>query len=378
MGYQTFAKQLGLSCMLLMAGIVATAQTRDNKVVLLMPFCSKLTLENPTNSYVQLSNLSREYYQGALLAVDSIKKLEIKLSLTVLDTQNDSVITANLMKKQAVRDCDLIIGPVLQGGNRVVSTFVKEKNILHVSPLMTLSKVKYPDPNLISPNPNLSSYPKFIYQKIKEENRGEPSIIIISDKSALDKTITAAFKQLQTQQKGIKIKIVDYTPALDLKAFLLANQLNHIIVPSSSEPVVNRILKNISDTSLLSDCVFYGFPQWLEFKNPDYRIWESANVRIATPFYVNYEREEVKKFVSDYRERFYTDPTEAAFKGFDQVLYLCKGLDEYGLKMMQKMEGESVDMLGATFNYKKQEDKSGFQNTNIYFVGVKELKWSIF
>src|SRR6478736_6271073 len=121
MGYQTFVKQFVVACLLLMVGGSATAQTRDNKVVLLMPFCSKLTLENPTNSYVQLSNLSREYYQGALLAVDSIKKLEIKLSLTVLDTQNDSVITANLMKKQAVRDCDLIIGPVLQGGNRVVS-----------------------------------------------------------------------------------------------------------------------------------------------------------------------------------------------------------------------------------------------------------------
>lgn len=376
MRYRIFLKQFILvSLVLLSGGLIA--QTRDNKVVLLMPFCGKLTLENPTNSYVQLSNLSREYYQGALLAVDSIEKLDIKLTLTVLDTQNDSVITTNLLKKPAMRDCDLIIGPVLQGGNKVVSNFVKEKSILHVSPLMTLSKTKFTDPNLVSPNPNLSLYPKFIYQKIKEGGV-EPSIIIISDKSALDKTITAAFKQLQTQQKGLKIKIVDYTTTLDLKSFLLANQMNHIIVPSSSEPVVNRILKNVTDTSLLSDITFYGFPQWLEFKNPDYRIWESANVRIATPFYVNYEREEVKKFVSDYRERFYTEPTEAAFKGFDQMLYFCKGLDEYGLKLLQKMEGESDEMLGATYSFKKQEDKTGFQNTTIYFVGVKGLKWSTF
>jgi ABC-type branched-subunit amino acid transport system substrate-binding protein len=377
MGYRTIIKHF--VCSFLILGMVGrlTAQTRDNKVVLLMPFCTKLTLDNPTNSNAQLSNLSREYYQGALVALDSLERSEIRLSLTVLDTQNDSNVTVNLLKKAAMRDCDLIIGPILQGGNKVISNFVKEKNSLHVSPLMTLSKTKYNDPNLVSPNPNIALYPKFICQKIKKD-AGDLSIIIISDKSSLDKTVTAAFKQLQLQQKGLKLRIVDYTAALDIQSVLQGAQMNHIVVPSSSEQVVNRVLKNIRDTALLSRITFYGFPQWMEFKNPDYRLWEQANVRIATPYFVDYERPEVKHFVRVYRARFYTEPTEAAFKGYDQLLFLCRGLDEYGLKLFQKMDNDTVQMLGSSYNFKKQEDKSGYQNTVIHFVGIKELKWTAF
>jgi ABC-type branched-subunit amino acid transport system substrate-binding protein len=379
MGYQTQLKQFLHIAIFLCMGLGGNAQTRDNKVVLLMPFCSKLTVDNPSNSYAQLSNLSREYYQGALIALDSIKKMDIPLSFTVLDTENDSNVTVALLKKQAMRDCDLIIGPVLQGGNKVISNFVKEKNILHVSPLMTLSKTKFNDPNLISPNPNLSYYPKFIYERIKQQVVGEEcTIIIVSDKSSFDKTITAAFKQLQLTQKNIKLKVIEYTRSLDLQSIIQAGKMNHIVVPTSSEMVVNSVLKNISDTSLLSHTTFYGFPQWLEFKNPDYRIWEQANVRVATPFFVNYEREEVKSFISLYRERFYTEPTEAAFKGYDQTLFLCKGLNESGLKMVQQTENNPVRLLGSTYSFKKPEEKSGYQNTYIYFVGVQSLKWVVF
>jgi ABC-type branched-subunit amino acid transport system substrate-binding protein len=379
MGYQKQFKLVVFFCVVCLAGVKVDAQTRDNKVVLLMPFCSKLTVDNPTNSNAQLSNLSREYYQGALIALDSIEKLKIRLSFTVLDTENDSNITVGLLKKQAMKDCDLIIGPVLQGGNKVISNFVKEKNILHVSPLMTLSKTKFIDPNLISPNPNLSYYPKFIYQRIKDQiGNEEVNIIIVSDKSSFDKTITVAFKQLQLNQKNLKIKIVEYNPSLDLKSVIQEGKMNHIVLPTSNEMVVNSVLKNVSDTAILSSMTFYGFPQWLEFKNPDYRIWEQANVRVATPFFVNYEREEVKSFIALYRERFFTEPTEAAFKGFDQTLFLCKGLDESGLKMVQRTEDSPVRMLGSTYCFKKLEDKNGFQNASIYFVGVQSLKWMAF
>jgi ABC-type branched-subunit amino acid transport system substrate-binding protein len=377
MKYQ--AQQFVFLVIMVMTGLLTSGQTRDNKVVLLMPFCGKLTMDNPNNSHAQLSSLSREYYQGSMLALDSIEKLRIKLSLTVLDTENDSNTTVSHLKKGALRECDLIIGPVLQGGNKVISNFVKEKNILHVSPLMTLSKTKFNDPNLISPNPNLSLYPKFIYQRITETSNGdEGAIIIISDKSSFDKTITTAFKQLQLQQKNIKLKIIEYSSTLDIESFIFPGKKNHIIVPTSSENVVAQILKNIKDTSVLSHTLFYGFPQWLEFKNPDYRIWEQANVRIATPFFVDYERAEVQQFIAAYREKYYTEPSEAAFKGFDQMLYLCKQLNDFGAKMLQTSAENPEEMLAATFCFKRQEDKSGYQNSFIYFVGVKDLKWMKF
>jgi ABC-type branched-subunit amino acid transport system substrate-binding protein len=353
-------------------GVSVWAQQNASQVVLMMPFCSKQILENPNHSNAMLGNLCREYYQGALIAADSLEQLEVNLKLTVLDTQNDSLITQGLLKKQVVKDADLIIGPVMQGGNKLMSDFSKGKDVMHVSPLMTTSKTKINDPNFVAPNPNVQQYAKILVDFIKAE---DPTgmIMVISDKSSLDKTLVSAFKQLQLQQKGLKIKIVDYTPTIDLQSYLLAGIKTHIIIPSSAEKTVKKTLHSVKDTSLFSMVSVYGFPQWMEFKSPDYVLWQQAHVHIITPFHIDYTREDVKRFVESYRTKFYTDPTEAAFKGYDQLLYLAINLNEYGRKFMTKVDGKPSQVLHTTFKFEEQEDQSGYQNMYLNMLQIENF-----
>ena len=84
--------------------------------------------------------------------------------MSIFDTENDSNVTVGLLKKSQIKEADLILGPIMQGGNKVLSDFIKDKDVFHVSPLMTLSKTKFSDPDLISPNPNLTNYPNHFYE----------------------------------------------------------------------------------------------------------------------------------------------------------------------------------------------------------------------
>ena len=365
-------KQLGVTSILVFGTLFSIAQKASNNIAILLPFCAKLTLENPNHSNIQLSNLSREYYQGALIASDSLSKLGSVFHVSIFDTENDSNITVGLLKKSQIKEADLILGPIMQGGNKVLSDFIKDKDVFHVSPLMTLSKTKFSDPDLMSPNPNLTNYPNLIlkhYQTIAEPL----TIIIVSDKSTLDKTITASFKQLQQKQKQLKIKVVDYSSSLDLKSELSHTKPNCLVVPSSNENIVNAILKNIKDTSVYSNMIVYGFPQWLDFKNPNYQLWEAIHVRIASPFFIDYQHLAVKKFIEAYRERFYTEPSEAAFKGYDQLLYFSTNLDRYGKKMLNNIVDKPQELLHTTYEFKKLDDKSGYQNMFLNFIGVENL-----
>jgi hypothetical protein len=348
------------------------------RMVMLMPFCSKQILANPNHSDAQLSNLSREYYQGAMIAADSLERAAIPVSLSVFDTENDSLVLVSLLKKNVLKEADFILGPVLKGGNKVMSDFVKGKDVFHVSPLMTLSKSPINDPNFISANPDLPFYAKYIMQFIRAESNDSAQIIVVSDKSGLDKTISTALKALAAQGKFYKIKYLDYQKGMSLDNVLSKTLTNHIIIPSSNENTVNAAIKSIKDTSAFKGLVVYGFPQWLEFKNPDYVNWQQVNVRIATPFYVDYGREEVKRFIAAYRERYYTEPTDAAFKGYDQFLFFASRLQLDGKKIMTKAEGNPQKMLHTVFNFKKQDDKSGYKNTYLNMVGIRNFSFQHF
>lgn len=371
---KTMNHKLTFTSLLLLLVFGAAAQKNSNNIVLVMPFCSKQILDNPNHSNAMLGNLCREYYQGALLAVDSLKQGDNNLRLSVFDTENDSLILVGLIKKQAFKEAHLIIGPVLQGGNKVMTDFAKGKDVVHVSPLMTFSKTRLNDPNFVAANPNLPNYAKLILQFIQQQE-GSANIIVVSDKSGLDKSISGVLKQQQSQQKDLKIKTVEYVKGIDLQSVLIAGKVNHIIIASSNENVVKNSLHSIKDTSLFQSVKVYGFPQWLEFKNSEYTLWQQAHVHIATPFYVDYQNEQVKQFVERYRSVYFTEPTEAAFKGFDQILFFANQLDNNGAKMMNKIDGESFPVMHTTFKFVKQEDKSGYQNMYLNMLEIQHYKW---
>jgi hypothetical protein len=358
---------------MLCTALTAVAQKRSNNIVLLMPFCSKQILANPNHSDAQLGNLSREYYQGALIALDSLERSNVPVRFSVFDTENDSTIMMNQLKKTQLKEAELVLGPILQGGNKMMADFVKGKDTYHVSPLMTLSKTKLADPNLISANPDLTNYGKLFYQHIKDQQKDSVNIIVISDKSSLDKTISAALRQVSVQQKNVRIRTVEFKRGMDLMPYLSAKYRNHVVIPSTSENTVNSALKSIKDTSLFGGISVYGFPQWLDFKNPDYLLWQQANVTIASPFFIDYEREDVKAFILAYRERFFTEPSEAAFKGYDQLMFFANALNEDGRKFAKKMEGRPQRMLHTTFDF-RQEEKNGYQNMYLNWIAIKELK----
>ncbi len=360
--------------LLMVLPIGAIAQSDPNKVVMLMPFCSNQLLENPNHPNEQLGTLCREYYQGALLALDTLDKINIRVKLTVLDTENDSLALTRQLKLPAAKEAQLILGPVLQGGNKVMSSFLKGKEVVQVSPLMTFSKTKINEPNWVSANPGLARYGSFMAQYFNQNHADSGLLVVVNDQSLMDKTITEAIQK--NISKLVKVKFVDANKPTDLVPYLKHKGSVHIVIPTATEKTVNKILQQLSDTSLLHHVSVYGFPQWLDFKNSSYLLWEQCHVHLVTGYYVDYANEAVKAFISAYRERFFTEPTEAAFKGYDQALFFISKLNAYGSKkMLPKLESEQVPALHTVFSIRQIDEKGGYQNEYVHLLRLKDFKW---
>lgn len=345
---------------------LAMAQETLN-VSLIMPFCSKQIAENPDHSNTELGTLSREYYQGMQIALDSLNTLGNKIKLTVFDTQNDSLLMLKQMTKPAFKESHLVIGPVLQGGNKMLTPFATDKKVYHISPLMTFSKTKLTDEYWISSNPDLPAFADIIYNfLITQEDT--LNIVVVSDQSALDKNFTPAFKKIIPASKTIKIKTVSYTPALDINMYLIPSQHNVLILPTTKEPIANAILYQVKDSLTIPRLSCIGFQQWLDFKNADIQLWEMRKVYFASTYFVDFTDSATKVFVKKYREKFFTEPSEAAVKGYDQGLFYIGNRYALGKDFMKQLADKPSKTLHTTYRFMKQKEGGAYQNYYLNFM----------
>jgi hypothetical protein len=350
------------------------AQKKATNIAIILPFCSQKILDNPNCFDAQLGNLCREYYQGALIALDSFEKSHVSVHLSVYDTDNDSMNMLRILQKPLLKESELIIGPVLPNGNKMLSDLAKERGFYHVSPLMTFSKTRSDDPYWISANPDLPAYATFLYNYILKQTHDSANIIVVNDKSPFDNNISVKLKQIIPTSKNVKIKFVDYEKGIDMIRHLSSTLGNHIIVPSANEATLTNVLKSIKDTDDMFHMTTYGFPHWLEFKNPDFDVWERMNVSIVTPFFINYDDERVKRFIEAYRDRFYTEPTDAAFKGYDQMLLLGMQLAMNGKSFIAGMENKTYPALSTKYEFRHLKSGESYQNYYLNVIRIEDTR----
>jgi len=365
-----FKKVCGVFLLSFIAIIGLAQNKKAINVSLLLPFCSQQILDNPNHQNAELGNVCREYYQGALIALDSFENAKCKVRLCVFDTENDSLKTTTITQKTSFKESELIIGPVKPGGNQVVGAFSKKEKVFHVSPLMTLSKTKLNDPFWISANPDLPSYGGILLSQILLKD-SQPNIIVIADKSTFGKGLAAGFKNLD--KKGATVKVLEYMPTLNVQTYINPNTNNHLVIASNSESIVQFCLRNIKDTIAINGLHTYGFMQWFDFKNVDYPLYMRCNTHFISPFFVDYEHEFVKSFIKKYREKYNTDPTESAFKGYDQFLFFTNQVALYGKNFVAETSKNKSEGLTTRFVIRLQPE-GWYQNIHLFILALKDNK----
>lgn len=92
------------------------------QVALLLPFM--------TNETTQSSATSRfvEYYEGLLLAVDSLRNMGTSIELSVYDTGNGTKKVKEILKEDALSNANLIIGAVQNDQIGLIADFAQKHN----------------------------------------------------------------------------------------------------------------------------------------------------------------------------------------------------------------------------------------------------------
>lgn len=348
------------------------------KVALLLPFM--------TNEPTPSSTTSRfiEYYEGFLLAVDSLRNLGASVELSVYDTGNGTKKVKEILKEDALSEANLIIGAVQNDQISPVADFAKKHNIKYVIPFTSKNDDVLSNESVYQVNTPHS----YLYSKAAQAGCdlfSDYNIVLVDIKDKEEKPeFTKAFKT-ELQQRNIPFKVVPYkgeTFATDIEAALIRDKRNVVLPTSASLDALNKVkapLRLLAELKVDDKAPYminlFGYPEWQTYTRDCLEDFYALNAYIYSNFYTDNLSPDVHDFYSDYKNWFSKNLINTFPKygilGFDTGMYFLGAIQKYGSNFENNLDKIHYKSIQTGFDFHRVNNWGGFINTNLFIVHYK-------
>lgn len=348
------------------------------KVALMLPFYTQLDnidTDNPllvehADKYKVFQFI--QYYEGFLMAADSLAKMGLKIDLTVFDTKADSLTVKEILKKTDFSEFDMVFGPFFTYNQKIVLNAVKNSKTFVVNPF---SK----DMNLVNGNSKMfklePEYTTQVYNMTKWVKDSMPSAnILIIHNAKEDELNNVAELKKNFGLAGVKaeqIRVFSYKEGgLDklFKSFQKDKQ-NIVINVVNNEATITSFIRMLNNYTKTYDITVLGSEnRWEKFTTLEKEYLSNLKLLQFSTTFINYDRPDVQHFVGIFANKYGTDPKEMAFQGFDHAFYFLQLYKLYGENFTACMENTNINTMSTVFEFKRNSTNDCWQNSfeNIY------------
>ena len=327
-----------------------------------------------------------EFYQGALLAIDSLKKQELNAKVIVFDTMRDTIKMAQLLQSKEMRNMDLIIGPFSTDLVNQVASFAHENKIYYVSPTaISVASLKN-NPYLMQVNAGEINTVGTVVDFVSKQKNIH--VTLIGNRSEADQTLFNAYlNKLKAVFTDNNLTVHQFrTDSLQIPdRYLKKGQMNVVIAPVVEEALINRVTAQLNAAASSHSINLYGLERWTKFVDLDPEYLHTLEFRYASAFYIDYGKPQVQTFLQQFRKMYYTEPTmltgngsisanpwQIAFLGYDITYYFVSAVKKYGKAFGPCIQNFRLPLLQSDFQFSKTDPYSGYMN--MYFDIYKYSK----
>ncbi len=325
-----------------------------------------------------------ELYEGVLIASDTLRSLGLNINLHIYDVESDTVGAIRLIESGALKDMDLIIGPVYSHNLSLVATYAKQFEIPVISPVQLENNAPLKNnPFLFKVNPSLEVAQDAISKRLI--NFWDDNFIFIHSDSThinpdIDSFKNKIFRELTTKVPYEEIKFKEFIfysrsnqdeDSINRLENALSDQVrNFVIIASEDPPMMSECIANLKTLSKKFDIRIMGYPAIRGLDNEDWKDYFDLGIELYTPFWIDYNMQDVKNFNASFRHKFLTEPNENSFawEGYDLTYYFLSGLALYGKKFISNPDIHNPDLLQTSFRFKRKEEGNGFENQKLYLI----------
>jgi len=318
------------------------------------------------------------FYEGVLLAADSLKKAGMHIHLHVFDTNQSRHVVDSLIHLRVFNDLDLIIGPVYPELQQQVSDFAAKNHIPMISPLSSSGnfeeknsfyfKVNPPKEYLIRETANYIGEEYFdknliIMQMGEYKHLPEAELVnLIREKFFLsgynNQTSQVLFHEYNFPAEGY----------WGLTRILSKDQENVFIIPSETEAQVSVAVTNLNSLAEEYPVTLIGLSNFQRYKSIQPEYFHRTKLNFLSPYFVDYKSETVNRFIRKFRHNFATEPNQFSFQGYDVAFYFMSALYKYGKDFSGCLPSLHVSLTQGEFAFEKVSRDGGYLNKGLFVL----------
>lgn len=317
-----------------------------------------------------------EYYEGFLMAVDSLKKQGVSIDLYTYDTKGREATLNSILSKKEMKNMDIIFGPAKAQDIDVLATFADKNNIRLVVPFAPKVDEVFKNPHIYQINTPQS----YLYSEVYEHftRKFSDSNVIFLNASNGDREKDEFIKGMKTELRNNGISYRDFTVTDNFYEIttVMDTLRNNIFIPTSGKSTaLVKILPQLTQIRRERPSYkmnLFGYPEWQTYTNDYLASFYEIDTYFYSSFYTNNLFPAAVHFTNSYRRWYSKDMANIYPKygmlGYDTGYFFLKGLSKYGNKMEENLNSIQVTPIQTGFKFERVNNWGGFINRKVFFV----------
>ena len=281
-----------------------------------------------------------EYYQGFLLAVDSLKRTGTSIDLYTYDSGNTVASIEAVLAKPEMKQMNIIFGPLYTDQIKPMADFANKHHVRLVIPFTSRDNTVYRNPDIYQINTPQS----YLYSEVYEHF------------------------------------VRQFASSNEMQAALQKDKSNVFVPTSGSNTVLIKTLPQLS--SMVSDSLYkekinaevhlFGYPEWQTYTKDHLSAFFDLDTYFYASFYTNNLLAAPRSFNANFRKWYGKDMEERYPKygmlGFDTGFFFLKGLALYGSGLENNLDKMKLTPIQTGFKFDRVNNWGGFINKKVFFV----------
>ena len=317
-----------------------------------------------------------EYYEGFLMAVDSLKRTGTSIDLYTYNSGPESASLNSILDKPEMKQMDIIFGPLYKGHITPLADFAKKNNIRLVIPFTSKDNTVFRNPNIYQINTPQSYLYSEVYDHFIRQFSKANIVFINATQGTKDKADFIKGLKEELRGKGITFKSLDENAtAASIGAVLATGRENVFIPTSGSNLTLIKILPQLTLTVREhpeQSIHLFGYPEWQTYTKDHLEAFFELDTYFYSSFYTNNLLPNSIRFTRNYQQWYRKDMEERYPKfgmlGFDTGYFFLKGLSSYGTEFEKDIQQLNLIPIQTGFKFQRVNNWGGFINRKVFFI----------
>lgn len=339
------------------------------KAAVILPFLSDAATKSESAKMV-------EYYEGFLMAVDSLKRTGTSIDLYTYNSGPSTSSLNSILGKSEMKNMDIIFGPSHQQHIKPLADYADKHNIRLVIPFTSKDNTVFRNPSVYQINTPQSYLYSEVYDHFVRQFPNANIIFIEANQDTKDKADFIKGLKDELRNRSIPMKSLKEDATVESLKAVLDNDRQNIFIPTSGSNIT--LIKILPQLTLLvrekpeSRIHLFGYPEWQTYTKDHLEAFFELDTYFYSSFYTNNLLPAAINFTKNYRRWYGKDMEERYPKfgmlGFDTGYFFLKGLSQYGSGFEKNMERMDLVPIQTGFKFRRVNNWGGFINQKVFFV----------